>query len=801
MTESVYERLRKRGWSDVGAAGLVANAWHESSGKPGAVGDSGASSGLFQWHGPRQQALKKYAQTRGKPWDDAGVQIDFLEDELGSSFKGLKDRMNAAPTPEAAAVMFTREFERPANVDARASERAKTARTVFSMVPGAAASQGQSAPSVDGLLAKAAVTPDGLKAKVRPKPIDHAIQTVRGLGDLIQEGVTLGFADEARALGAATGQWIADRINGRDEDFGDIYDRELRTARGPAKQFMEEHPVIGTVANVAGGIATGAPVARAVVTSATTLRTTLRSILTGAGFGSAAGVGTAEGDLVETGEHAVMGGVLGGAATAVIAPIARAVSSFSQRALSRTERTAFNSVIRAFERDGVPFDEALQRLQDWQAAGAKPEILADFGGDNVRGLLRAAVSVPGQARTAAAETMVARQAQQGERVFNDALNALAPGTTPRAVTRQLMQARRAAAAPLYNQAYDENFIMTPRIAELLERPSMQKAMRRAVVIAREEGRDPATLGLIDDADGNIVNIRVPTIQTMDYVKRGLDDVLEQFRNPLTGRLQLDEAGRAINATRAEFVSHLRDNYPSYAAALDAWAGPSQMLSALDRGRRFISSFNREPDMASDVFDRMTTAEREFFRIGLAQHVQDVVEKAPDGADAVRRIFGSDRMREAMAIAMPNDTQRRMFEVAMAREANMLRTYRMSGLQSGSPTARITEEVADMTADIGITPGAALRAVTGSPQELVVQVIGRMLKDPNQAQRLKADVADAVGQVLMAGNPQQIARALGQLGAFERATISGARTQGAVSRISGVAAGRSTASVGGESDAD
>ena len=53
-----------------------------------------------------------------------------------------------------------------------------------------------------------------------------------------------------------------------------------------------------------------------------------------------------------------------------------------------------------------------------------------------------------------------------------------------------------------------------------------------------------------------------TTQTLDYVKRGMDDVLEQQRNPLTGRLNLDEAGRAQNAVKKRFSERSRSDQSS-----------------------------------------------------------------------------------------------------------------------------------------------------------------------------------------------------------------------------------------------
>src|SRR3546814_8096421 len=83
--------------------------------------------------------------------------------------------------------------------------------------------------------------------------------------------------------------------------------------------------------------------------------------------------------------------------------------------MTKTQRTAYNSIVRAFERDGVGFDDAVKQLDAWQKAGAKPEVLADLGGDNVRSLLRGALSVPTSARGAADDVFGGRAVSQQDR--------------------------------------------------------------------------------------------------------------------------------------------------------------------------------------------------------------------------------------------------------------------------------------------------------------------------------------------------------------------------------------------------
>jgi len=121
--------LVDRGYPLHVAAGITANAQHESGFDPGAIGDQGTSIGLFQWHGPRADALRTFARDGGRDWRDPGVQLDFLGHELAG---GLRKRLDATDGPETASRLFTLDFERPANAQAKAAERARTARELGS---------------------------------------------------------------------------------------------------------------------------------------------------------------------------------------------------------------------------------------------------------------------------------------------------------------------------------------------------------------------------------------------------------------------------------------------------------------------------------------------------------------------------------------------------------------------------------------------------------------------------------------------------------------------------------------------
>jgi hypothetical protein len=102
---------------------------------------------------------------------------------------------------------------------------------------------------------------------------------------------------------------------------------------------------------------------------------------------------------------------------------------------------------------------------------------------------------------------------------------------------------------------------------------------------------PATLADLRASDAPPDIGRLPALgpnyrtETLDYVKRGLDDIIEQNRNPITGKLDLDESGRAVNGLKNRLLDEMDRLNPHYRSARQAYAGPAALNSAMRDGKR------------------------------------------------------------------------------------------------------------------------------------------------------------------------------------------------------------------------
>jgi hypothetical protein len=338
-------------------------------------------------------------------------------------------------------------------------------------------------------------------------------------------------------------------------------------------------------------------------------------------------------------------------------------------------------------------------------------------------------------------------------------------------------------------------IWSPRVQQFIDDPIAKSGLARGMEIQRLEalaqGRrfNPMELAItgVDNAGMPIVD-KVPNLRTLDAIKRGLDDTLEQYRDKMTGRLVLDERGRAIEGVRKSLVSEL-DRLTGgaegpYAQARASWAGPSQSMDAIARGNQFGST---DPRVLAEMVAKMSPSDQGFFRIGVADKVREIVSRVQDGADATRRLFGNDRVRAQLRAVFPDEASFAAFQKDMEREALFAKTRNQ--VTGNSRTAYRTAG----QDELGIDPaGPAANLVMGnfgSAATDAARQLASFLKRPPRS------VADQAAAPLFAqGDKSAILQALGskakaaELTESNRAILARLLSSGAAS-AGGVEVGR------------
>ena len=202
--------------------------------------------------------------------------------------------------------------------------------------------------------------------------------------------------------------------------------------------------------------------------------------------------------------------------------------------------------------------------------------------------------------------------------------------------------------------------------------------------------------------------RVYSPQTLDYVKRGLDDVVEANRDKVTRRLALDEGGRAENSVRGQFREELKRLNPDYGEALAAYAGPASAKQAMEAGKGALNYSDQEIERA---VSNLSAGDRDQFALGFRSAMAEALDRRVDGGDKVKALLGSPRKRQALAKVFGGEDGFNRFLETMSQERMASETY--GAVRLGSPSANRLEEGADAAQKFERGTRAAADLATGN----------------------------------------------------------------------------------------
>ncbi|HEY2617778.1 MAG TPA: glucosaminidase domain-containing protein, partial [Acetobacteraceae bacterium] len=484
----------------------------------------------------------------------------------------------------------------------------------------------------------------------------------------------------------AASNWLADKLGMTGykqlQDYGANREQE----------FAKQHPLaqatgeaIGAVPSFTGGVGALERVLPSMAGAGIVPRA-WNALMTGTRSGIASGAaagGMAEGDLEDRAKAAAIGaatgvavptgfGLIRGILGSTVAPIMARLSG------TAAESQATGKIAQALARDQITPAEAQAALTRL----GPDATLADVGGANVRNLGETVASTPGAGAQQAESFLEGRQAGAPSRI-NAAVTA-ATGSTGdfHAALGDLAQQRATDAAPLYKTAFAKPSGMTAPMQAMLDDPIAQQGLKRGLEIQRIEnaaaaGRGEPTVPTTDpsiqyDADGTPRVVGVPNMRSLDAVKRGMDAIIDDNRSDVTGKVNWTERLRAVDSLRKAWVTALDQGNPDYAAARAAWGGPSSAMDALSLGRRALSN---DPEVTAKTIASLSPGDREFFKTGVARALKDKIDSVQDGADATRRIFGNQLIRDKIAAGFGDPAAFDEFQKTMEREAQFSNTRR------------------------------------------------------------------------------------------------------------------------------
>ena len=582
------------------------------------------------------------------------------------------------------------------------------------------------------------------------------------------QGLTFGFGDEFEAV-------IKSLKNKKP------YEQNLAAVQFAKEQYEADKPyqamaseVIGSlpVAFATGGAASSVlskfPQAASLLEK---IPTSLKAIgaLTGAGAagGAVTGAGTAEeGQRMQGAQKgAAMGAVLapvafaglkaGTGATRAVAeklgipevakkiveatkdiPVVKEITGktaeFFGMGADAMQRKADTKIIQALQRDNMSLVDIRSAMDTIRKNGYKPETIMEFGGKNTKRLGETVASYP-EARAIAETTAEERKAGSANRILTDFQNAFKVNADPLTITENLIKTRSEAASPLYKAAYAKGAsIEGDALDGFMKLPRFKEAYAKAKSLAEYDG---ITLPELKDK-GNLFDL-----QTADYVKRGLDDVLYVSKTPQSGVGKTEIS--KLKEKRTEFVKFVDELAPAeYKQARQAFSGATDVIDAIDQGKSF---FDVDARTLSSTYNKLTGSEKDGFAIGAYDAIRSKINEGADGIDVVRRTFGSPEKRDQIRVLIGDDAFRTL-ESQLVREKGIRSTdIQVLGGSQTQPRSVAQQEFEGATelvpqmAQKGLVKGGMdylLRSVTGTGARTAQAIAPELYSiDPTQQAKM------------------------------------------------------------------
>lgn len=491
----------------------------------------------------------------------------------------------------------------------------------------------------------------------------------------------------------------------------------------------------------------------------------------GALYSGLYGAGSGEGvqdRAEEAATGALLGGAIGGAVPAVAAgiksvtkPVTDAVTGYF-----RPETFANRKIAERLANDIKTPTQAADEM-----ANNPGMALADVAGDSTRNLLRSAANVPGKAQSKIRARLNLRQMQQGDRILSAVRKTLADPDGYLTAKDTIANDAKKLAKPLYDEAYKTPVPFTQSLESILETPAGRRALAQAEQLAANEQKpfQQFFINMVDDTTGTIK--RVPDARGWDYIKRGFDDVIQSEKAGTFG--QMNNQARIITDLKNQMLKEIDAANPAYAQARSIWSSQAGMDDALEAGR---ISLKQSPEATRRMLGDMSEAEKQMFRVGMADAIRDKIGGGNFTHNALLKFFSSKDQIGNLRAAFASDEQFGAFRKAMFAEAQKRATY--NTVTGNSTTAR---QLADMADAGGLKEGVDFvkDAATGGITSATLRWVGSRLK---MLGGFTPEVADQVSRKLLAADPATVRNITAELMKIDQQRISADQKRQLIQRV-------------------
>lgn len=484
----------------------------------------------------------------------------------------------------------------------------------------------------------------------------------------IMRGVTFGQSDSIYSKGAelqtALANPVIETFGGKPQWTPDEAKRAVRDEeRAKEKAYKKEAPIKAGIAEFGGGLLLPFGKIDKGLKYIGMGSQTARGALQGAVAGGLAGHGAANTEDKEALNNATLagtitGGGIGALATPLISLAQHGISPFWNAGKSAIERLMIaaemppgapltaSAMKKGTEQGNEYVRQLVQKIDPTRArlagnpsmepiklkAGeipARPITAAEALGREGQTQLKVMGRRGGTTPDKLEAQMAARVAETPGQVSDDFATAF--GVTPDDIEGAFggaMKKMRENAKPLYDEALGVGPVSSETLEQIATSPAGKRALDFAYRIAGNELRNPEEIGLsivMNRVTGQpeIAITKTPTMATWDYMKRGLDSVIERdFRDKTTRRLNFsDPEAYGIVGLAEKLRGELVRLNPAYERALLAGGEPIRMEKAFTTAAKLMQNGTTMKNFET-VVSKLSPSEQQAFVAGLVNDVRN-----------------------------------------------------------------------------------------------------------------------------------------------------------------------------------
>ena len=334
---------------------------------------------------------------------------------------------------------------------------------------------------------------------------------------------------------------------------------------------------------------------------------------------------------------------------------------------------------------------------------------------------------------------------------------------------QLLTQLRQNADPAYKKAYAFGLVDDPRIMTLLaEDDNFKAAYKRAQGIAKTEqsiaklrGDLPSDFAMIDlDVEGAI-----PDVRTLDYIKRGMDDLIRKGKTNSDGGLGPTETS-VIRGLKNDFLNVLDeattvDGVSAYKEARKLYKGDIEVLDALEMGLKDFQGM--APEEVKKMLNNLSAAEAETFVIGATRSILNRITKPRGNSNYALNVINAPEDKEKLEMLFPGINKKgfKLLEAVLLREGQLYK--QANKILGGSPTQSNQAGVRELEDSEGMGNAMATGLETlFNPHSGLLRFATNALRSA----KLPEATQEKMATMLMSKDPKEVAAVVEALEKFQ-----------------------------------